>query len=74
MGSTSDAITTYAALPVSTKCVMWFKPYFKTRGLLLSSAPPATLDSAAVLKRSFLAALSSGRYFSNNLNKGTAVM
>jgi hypothetical protein len=49
--------------------VTWLMPYFTTTGFLDSKVLPSASALALFRSRSFLAALSSGRYFNNNLNK-----
>mmetsp|Transcript_28216 Transcript_28216/g.89869 ORF Transcript_28216/g.89869 Transcript_28216/m.89869 type:complete len:225 (-) Transcript_28216:103-777(-) len=73
-GSTSWAMHTSLALDCSMREVTWLMPYFTTSGLLDSSSSfPLVAFSACARRRSFLAALSSGRYFMRSLKSWPAV-
>merc|ERR1740138_1848629 len=69
MGSTSWAMTTSWALPASISWVTWLRPYLTTTGFFLSTVWPFSWAAASASRRSFLAALSSGRYFPRSLNR-----
>ena len=52
---------------------MWFRPYFTSTGLDLDTSLPSATAVASARRRSFLAALSSGRYFISSLKIDLAV-
>jgi len=69
IGSTSWAITTSLASPLSTKEVTWFNPNFNTTGLGVLTSLPWALFSAVALSLVNLSFFDSGEYLVNNLHK-----
>jgi hypothetical protein len=58
----------------SMRYVTWLRPYFTTIGFFASTVFPSFSAWALFKSLSFLAALSSGRYFRSILNKFVAEM
>merc|ERR1719316_343532 len=69
IGSTSWAMTTNLASPLSTNEVTWLSPNFRTTGFLVSASFPSALFWAAFLSLATLSFLASGVYLAKSLHK-----